>query len=305
MPREPFLRLIEANRRDQELVAYQTFDELVEYCTLSADPVGELVLHIFGVATADRIALSNRVCTALQLAEHWQDVGEDFRNGRVYLPAEDLERFGVSTSDLGAARTGRPLRQLLAFEVARAQELLEGGGGLVGRVHGPGADRDRRLRRRRPRCPRRDRRRRLRRAPGRAQGRSGTTGSRHDPHLPAGLMTGATALTPAYEHCRSVARESGSSFYSGMRLLPPERRAALFAVYALARRIDDIADGDLPAADKLRALEQERDFVDRAAGSDDPVLVAVADAAKRFPIPLDAFGDLIDGAELDVRGPRS
>jgi squalene synthase HpnC len=136
LPREPFLRLIEANRRDQELVAYQTFDELVEYCTLSADPVGELVLHVFGVATPERIALSNRVCTALQLAEHWQDVGEDFRNRRIYLPAEDLERFGVSTDDLGAARTGRPLRQLLAFEVARAQELLEAGSGLVGRVRG-------------------------------------------------------------------------------------------------------------------------------------------------------------------------
>ena len=108
LPREPFHRLIEANRRDQEQAAYATFDELVGYCDLSANPVGELVLHVFGAATPDRIALSDRVCTALQLAEHWQDVAEDYAAGRIYLPAEDLERFGVAAADLdGAATTGR------------------------------------------------------------------------------------------------------------------------------------------------------------------------------------------------------
>jgi len=106
----------------------------------------------------------------------------------------------------------------------------------------------------------------------------------------------------AYEHCRQVARASGSSFYAGMRLLPPDRRAALFAVYALARRIDDIADGDLSAAEKLVALERERDALAGIHSSADPVLIAVADAASRFPIPLGAFGDLVDGAEMDARG---
>ena len=86
MPREPFLRLIEANRRDQRQPVYETFDELVDYCDLSANPVGELVLYVFGGATKERIELSDRICTALQLAEHWQDVGEDFRRGRIYLP---------------------------------------------------------------------------------------------------------------------------------------------------------------------------------------------------------------------------
>ncbi len=106
----------------------------------------------------------------------------------------------------------------------------------------------------------------------------------------------------AYEHCRRIARASGSSFYTGMRLLPPDRRAALFAVYALARQIDDIADGDLPNGEKLAALAQTRDELTRIGESVDPVLVAVADAASRFPIPLEAFGDLVDGAELDTRG---
>ena len=116
-------------------------------------------------------------------------------------------------------------------------------------------------------------------------------------------MTAATASAlPAYEHCRRVARDSGSSFYAGMRLLPPERRAALYAIYALARRIDDIADGDLPADEKLALLERTRGELERIDESDDPVLVAVADAARRYPIPLGAFGELVDGAELDVRG---
>jgi phytoene synthase len=109
---------------------------------------------------------------------------------------------------------------------------------------------------------------------------------------------------PAYEHCRQVARRSGSSFYAGMRLLPPERRAALFAVYALARRIDDIADGGLPATDKLELLERVRGELTAIESSSDPVLVAVADAAGRYPIPLSAFGELVDGAELDVWGTR-
>jgi squalene synthase HpnC len=136
LPRQPFLRLIEANRRDQHLHAYATFDELVEYCDYSANPVGELVLHVFGAATPERIALSDRVCTALQLAEHWQDVGEDYGRGRIYLPAEDLERFGVEPADLAAPIPTAALRELMSFEVERARKLLEEGAPLVGRLRG-------------------------------------------------------------------------------------------------------------------------------------------------------------------------
>jgi squalene synthase HpnC len=136
VPREPFLRLIEANRRDQRIARYATFEELVEYCSFSADPVGELVLYAFGAATPERIALSDRVCTALQLAEHWQDVAEDFARGRVYLPAEDLARFGVTDDDLGAAHASPAFRDLLAFEVARGRRLLDEGAPLVRTLRG-------------------------------------------------------------------------------------------------------------------------------------------------------------------------
>ena len=106
----------------------------------------------------------------------------------------------------------------------------------------------------------------------------------------------------AYAECRGISRASGSTFYAGMRLLPGERRDAIFAIYALARRIDDIADGELATEDKLEALDEIRDRLRRLPGTDDLVLAAVADAARRNPIPLGAFDDLIAGAEMDVRG---
>jgi squalene synthase HpnC len=136
LPRGPFDRLIEANRRDQEVSSYRSFDELVAYCDLSANPVGELVLHVFGAATPDRIALSDKVCTALQLAEHWQDVAEDRAAGRVYLPAEDLDRFGVAPTDLDEPTAGPNAQALMAFEVDRARRLLDDGAPLVGRLGG-------------------------------------------------------------------------------------------------------------------------------------------------------------------------
>ena len=111
-----------------------------------------------------------------------------------------------------------------------------------------------------------------------------------------------TAVALAYEHCRRVARDSGSSFYAGMRLLPAERRNALFAVYALARRIDDVADEDGASDAKLAALAEIRAGLERLDEGVDPVLVALADASARFPIPVGAFGELVDGAEMDVRG---
>lgn len=111
------------------------------------------------------------------------------------------------------------------------------------------------------------------------------------------------SLEQAYEHCAEIARASSTSFYNGMRLLRRERRAALFAVYAFARRIDDIADGDLPTDEKVRQLHEARASLHPVVAGDDPVLIALADAAARYPIPLAAFDDLVDGAELDLE-PR-
>ncbi|HEY2130158.1 MAG TPA: squalene synthase HpnC [Streptosporangiaceae bacterium] len=136
VPQQPFLDLIQANRQDQVVTRYATFGDLVGYCELSANPVGQIVLYVFGAVSPDRLVLSDRVCTALQLAEHWQDVAEDLRAGRVYLPAEDLARFGVSEADLAAATASPQVRELMAFQVRRARELLDQGAPLIGNLRG-------------------------------------------------------------------------------------------------------------------------------------------------------------------------
>jgi phytoene synthase len=107
----------------------------------------------------------------------------------------------------------------------------------------------------------------------------------------------------AYRTCEQITREQARNFSWGIRLLPAHKRGALSAVYAMARRIDDIGDGTLPAEEKVRLLAQARDVATDPAGHpDDPVAVALADAATRLPIPLAAFGELVDGCEMDVRG---
>ncbi len=133
----PLYRLIAANRQDQAVTAYESFDDLLGYCELSANPVGELVLGAFGVATPDRIHHSNSICSGLQLVEHWQDVTEDAAAGRVYLPAEDMRRFGVDRSDLLAPPPAGPaLRGLMIFECSRARMLLGDGAPLLSQLRG-------------------------------------------------------------------------------------------------------------------------------------------------------------------------
>jgi len=136
VPAQPLLDLIQANRQDQQVTRYPAFADLERYCELSANPVGQVVLYIFGAATGERIELSDRICTALQLAEHWQDVAEDLADGRIYLPAEDLARFRVTESDLAVSSAGPAVRDLMRFETDRAQRLLDEGAPLVGTLRG-------------------------------------------------------------------------------------------------------------------------------------------------------------------------
>jgi squalene synthase HpnC len=149
IPAQPFRMLIQANRQDQTVSRYATYGDLLGYCELSANPVGRIVLHIFGAATPERERLSDLICTALQLAEHWQDVAEDFAAGRIYLPREDMEAFGCAESDLAvpavptgpAGEAGEPgtpprVRSLMRFETDRAGRLLDEGAALTGTFRG-------------------------------------------------------------------------------------------------------------------------------------------------------------------------
>ncbi|MFJ8613366.1 squalene synthase HpnC [Streptomyces sp. NPDC093675] len=133
---EPFLGLIAANRQDQVVSRYETYDDLLAYCELSANPVGRLVLGVTGTATPERIRRSDAICTALQIVEHLQDVAEDLGRDRIYLPAEDMKRFHVQEGDLATTTAGASVRALVAYEAERACDLLNEGAPLVGSVHG-------------------------------------------------------------------------------------------------------------------------------------------------------------------------
>ncbi len=136
IPRTPFDGLLAANRLDQTKSSYADWGELLAYCELSANPVGHLVLAVFEAATPDRVAASDAVCSGLQVLEHLQDVAEDAAAGRIYLPVDDMERFGCTPADLAAEVAGESLQELVAFEAARARDMLEGGRALVASLRG-------------------------------------------------------------------------------------------------------------------------------------------------------------------------
>jgi phytoene synthase len=362
LQREPFLRLIAANRRDQRQRRYESLDELLEYCSLSANPVGELVLGVFGLATPERVALSDRICSGLQIAEHLQDVAEDRRVGRIYLPERDMRHFGVVEADLDGANASPALRELLAFEVDRARAmLLRGapllatlpwrarlavaaylGGGLAALDGIEEAEYD--VLAAAPRA-RRSARALLaaqlltgslahpgasRRGAATVVGPSGASVQRGYPSARPG------ALDAAHRACERITRREARNFYYGIRLLPPLKRRAMCAVYAFARRVDDIGDGELGLQQKLERLDAlSRDLevalaveassragpsspAQRSAASpdmhhggsrttgpaleDDPVLAALADAQRQFDLPVDALVELVEGVRMDVHG---
>ncbi len=136
IPRQPFDDLIQANRQDQLVTRYETYADLATYCELSANPVGQVVLYIVGAATPERLRLSDSICTALQLIEHWQDVAEDLGNDRIYLPREDLERCNVTEADLARPAASPDVVTLMTFETNRARALLDEGAPLAGTLKG-------------------------------------------------------------------------------------------------------------------------------------------------------------------------
>jgi phytoene synthase len=368
LPREPFLRLIEANRTDQRVSRYETWEQLRAYCALSADPVGELVLHVLDAATPPLIALSDRICTALQLIEHCQDVAEDYAAGRIYLPAEDLRRFGCAPEMLApvdpahAGPLPAPLRDVLEFEARRAGALLGEGRPLVralsgrarvavaaflagGRAALDAIERNGYEVRDGPPPASRPR---FAAALGRELAAS-VIGRRDRPAAmapatggePAGGGGPATDITPAvraaYRRCEAITRSRAANFYYGIRLLPAPKRRAMCAVYAFARRVDDIGDGTLAQQQKLLRLQQQETVLRRLrqaasgragadgpsgapgdrfgavdgdigagdhglAGAGDAVIVALSDACARFPLPVGALAELIEGVRMDVQG---
>lgn len=134
IPQHEFSDLLVAFRQDQTTPRYATFDDLLGYCRNSANPVGHLVLYLGGYSDAERQQLSDHTCTALQLANFWQDVSVDWQKGRVYLPLEDLQRFGATEQQIAERRFTPEFHELMRFEVARAREWFHRGLPLAGKV---------------------------------------------------------------------------------------------------------------------------------------------------------------------------
>lgn len=301
LSREPFRRLIEANRIDQRTSRYETWTEVREYCTYSADPVGRIVLGIYGRDEPGLRDLSDDVCTGLQLVNFLQDLPRDLALGRVYLPREDLRRFGVDEAELAGPWSERTAA-LLRFESERARPLLERGsplgrtvagragrsialfarGGLAALDALEAANWD--VFTRRP-------------APGR---------------LTFARLAAAELLRPAgprraYAEAARITRREAQSFAWGIRLLPAEKRRAVSALYAFARRVDDVADDPrVPPEERRARLGACRAAVVGLPGAQggDLVLVALADAVARFAIPVEALVDLVDGGLMDVERTR-
>ena len=136
IPQEPFVRLIRANRMDQTDARYPTYRDLDHYCQHSANPVGHLVLYVCGYRDEERQRLADYTCTGLQLANFWQDVSRDLAMGRIYIPLEDMDRFGYSEDDLARGVVNGAFRSLMAFEVARARCLFDRGVELLDTLEG-------------------------------------------------------------------------------------------------------------------------------------------------------------------------
>ena len=136
IPQEPFLKLIEANRMDQRAHRHRTYEDLLRYCDHSANPVGRLFLYLFGYGDEERQRLADATCTALQLTNFWQDVRRDMNMGRVYIPQEDMERFGYTEERLQAGVADESFRDLMRFQVDRARDLFDRGAGLADMVDG-------------------------------------------------------------------------------------------------------------------------------------------------------------------------
>ncbi|MDE2126428.1 MAG: squalene synthase HpnC [Armatimonadetes bacterium] len=135
IPTSLYHDLLRAFRQDQSVQRYPTFHDLLGYCRYSANPVGRVVLHLAGYRDEERLLLSDSICTALQLANFWQDVGRDYARGRIYIPLEDIARFGYTEAELARGEETEAFRNLMAFEAQRTRELFQLGAPLAGMVH--------------------------------------------------------------------------------------------------------------------------------------------------------------------------
>lgn len=311
IPPRPFLDLLIAFEQDQHVKRYETYADLIGYCRNSANPVGHLVLYLCRSFDPERAALSDQICTALQLANFWQDVARDFDIDRVYLPRDDCRRFGYTEEDLQARRFTPAFRELLRFEVQRTRELFRAGLPLVGLMppafrmdidlfaRGGMAILDKieeegfNVWQRRPALKKKEKaalvlgavvRRQLDGAP-----------------LPV-PESSRDKLRRSYVWCEQVARQQARNFYPAFRFLPLPQRRAMCALYAFLRVSDDLADEPGEIGTKRHTLAAWREQLhEMAVGKyTHPLHQAFHDAVQRYHIPLTYLDAAITGVAMDL-----
>ncbi len=338
IPIEPFSDLLIAFRRDQTVKRHPTWESVFDYCRYSANPVGRLVLYLCGYRDTERQRLSDATCTALQLANFWQDVARDLEKGRIYIPLEALAEHGLTEADIVEhrfdaryvalmkdliARTrqlfreGMPLARIVDPELRVDIEMFSRGGlAVLNAIEAIGYD----TLHRRPSISKVKQLRLLGRAlflRAFAQGPSTLPAA---PSVPSGGLAivedgcvqpsmkklrtlGEDNVARSYAECRNAARAAASNFYYAFFMLPDAKRNALCALYAFMRLVDDVSDTLTIGANKPVGLANWRAALDAAVAGDvssHPILPAFADTITRFRIPTRYFHDLISGAEMDL-----
>jgi squalene synthase HpnC/squalene synthase HpnD len=325
IPQQPFSDLLKAFRQDQAVKRYPTWESVLDYCVYSANPVGRLVLYVCGYRDEQRQQLSDATCTALQLANFWQDVSRDLEKGRIYIPLDEAAAHNLSEKDIVERRfdentatlmkaliaktralfaQGAPLAQMVDARLSIDLELFSKGGiAVLDAIENMGYD----TLHRRPFIGKAKQVRLLGRAlVSRAIARKPKAPSTQDP----GAFS-ANSVTASNEECQRIIKAAHSNFYYAFYLLPRPKRNALTALYAFMRLVDDVADQGDNVPDKQRALAKWRAAFDAAvtqspesqnttppAGAS--VLPALVDTMGRYQMPSRYLHDLISGAEMDL-----
>jgi squalene synthase HpnC/squalene synthase HpnD len=333
IPKQPFADLLKAFRQDQTTKRYQTWQAMIGYCVYSANPVGRLVLYLCGYRDEGRQRLSDATCTALQLANFWQDVSRDLEIGRIYIPLDIAATHGLIEADIVERRFDQRYVALMKDLIARTRELFtqgmplakivdarlsvdlemfsRGGLAVLNAIEASGYN----TLHHRPSVGKAQQVRLLGRAlitnlACKVVGPQHAASSTPSPMPSRDFQTSAN-VSASYEACHRIAKAARSNFYYAFFLLPKSRRDGLIALYAFMRLIDDVADegNDLPA--KHRGLANWRAALDAAVTGSDraasslpagaaAVLPALVDTMQRYNMPARYLHDLISGAEMDL-----
>jgi squalene synthase HpnC len=286
VPKQPFADLLKAFRQDQVMKRYPTWDALLDYCVYSANPVGRLVLYLCGYRDEVRQRLSDATCTALQLANFWQDVSRDLEKGRIYIPLDRAAAHGLSEKEIVEKKFGRRYVALMKELIAYTRGLFAKGMPLSNMVEGKlsvdlamfsrgglavldaieSIDYD--TLNRRPEVKKATQVRLLGRTlithafGGAERNRNG--GFAREGVLIANTDSAQREIAASYSECHKIAKTAHSSFYPAFFLLPKPKRDGIMALYAFMRLIDDVSDGGVDLASKQRGLARWRSALDEA-----------------------------------------